>query len=346
MVLCLMSAISSGQPVARAADGRDLLANAIATTRGSYLVYNFGAGHPAPMLNADGGWYEMNNGGHLMIIKAASQRLSPHLLVDSHAGYQARCEGDPRARTGEGLWQASEVYPPLQAWQVLGQPTIAINANFFDVRGQKGGSWRSTGCSSPLGAYVDNTRGQGRANEAVTGTVAYAGKQGLSGGSEHWSTLATMILPSHGAPYVVWPKGGRDGGDYDAAGPVVGGLVDKGERFVAVSGLGLLSPGNTGQLNDGGPSAARTAIAYSRPKDEMYVFEGGNYTPDNMQDLFRGLGSDTAVLLDGGGSSAIVLRRDTGGMWAGAGTPKGSCDTRQVLCDSHERALPSWLAFN
>ncbi len=43
---------------------------------------------------------------------------------------------------------------------------------------------------------------------------------------------------------------------------------------------------------------------------------------------------------------AIVLRRDTGGMWAGAGAPKGSCDTRQVLCDSHERALPSWLAFN
>jgi hypothetical protein len=33
-------------------------------------------------------------------------------------------------------------------------------------------------------------------------------------------------------------------------------------------------------------------------------------------------------------------------MWAGAGSPKGSCDTRQVLCDSHERALPSWLAFN
>ena len=45
-------------------------------------------------------------------------------------------------------------------------------------------------------------------------------------------------------------------------------------------------------------------------------------------------------------SSAIVLRRDTGGMWAGAGVPDGNCDTRQVLCDSRERALPSWLAFN
>jgi hypothetical protein len=77
----------------------------------------------------------------------------------------------------------------------------------------------------------------------------------------------------------------------------------------------------------------------------MYVFQGGSYTPDQLQDLFRGLGSDSAILLDGGGSSAIVLRREAGGMWAGAGVPKGSCDTYQVLCDSRERALPSWLAF-
>jgi hypothetical protein len=51
-------------------------------------------------------------------------------------------------------------------------------------------------------------------------------------------------------------------------------------------------------------------------------------------------------LSGGDGSSAIVLRRDTGGMWAGAGVPRGSCDTYQVLCDARERALPSWLAFN
>jgi hypothetical protein len=334
---------TTAAPTARAADGRELLAGAIANTRGSYLVYNFGGGAPAPMLNAAGNWYEMNNGGHLMIIKSAAQRLAPRLLVDSHSGYQARCERDPRAHTGEGLWQASEIYTPLQAWQALGQPTIAINANFFDVRGQKGGSWKSTGCSSPLGAYVDNTRGQGRANTAVTGTVAYAGKQGLSGGGESWSALSTMILPVSGAPYVVSPSGPQD---YDAATPTIQGLVDKGTRFVAVSGIGLLAPGDTGQLNDGGPSAARTALAYSKSKDEMYVFQGGSYTPDQIQDLFRGLGSDIAILLDGGGSSAIVLRRDTGGMWAGAGVPDGNCDTRQVLCDSRERALPSWLAFN
>ncbi|QUR65938.1 phosphodiester glycosidase family protein [Mycobacterium spongiae] len=343
LALCATLATTTGQPAAHAADGREMLAQAIATTRGSYLVYNFGGGHPMPLLNGAGHWYEMNNGGHLMIIKNASRRLSPHLLVDSHTGYQSRCERNPGARTGEGLRQASEIYPPLQAWQRLGRPTIAINANFFDVRGQKGGSWRKTGCSSPLGAYVDNTHGQGRANQAVTGTLAYAGKQGLSGGNEFWTSLTTMILPVGGAPYVLRPKGRQD---YDVATPVIQDLLKKNARFVAVAGIGLLSPGRTGQLHDGGPSAARTAIAYAKQKDEMYIFQGGSYTPDNMQDLFRGLGSDRAILLDGGGSSAIVLRRDTGGMWAGAGSPKGSCDTRQVLCDSHERALPSWLAFN
>jgi hypothetical protein len=344
-VLAITAALATatGSPVARAADGRTLLANAIATTRGAYLVYNFGAGNPAPMLNAAGSWYEMSNGGHLMIIKGASARLTPRLLVDSHSGYQSRCERTPGARTGEGLLQSAEIYTPIAAWHALGRPTIAVNANFFDIRGQRGGSWKTTGCSSPLGAYVDNTRGQGKANAAVTGTIAYAGKQGLSGGNEIWTPLSTMVLPVSGAPFVVGPRGAED---FDAATPVVTDLMSKGTRFVAVSGLGLLAPGDTGQMNDPGPSAARTALAYARGRDEMYVFQGGSYTPDQIQDLLRGLGSDTAILLDGGGSSAIVLRRDAGGMWAGAGVPKGSCDTYQVLCDSRERALPAWLAFD
>ena len=69
LVLCAGVATTAA-PTVRAADGRELLANAIANTRGSYLVYNFGGGAPAPMLNAGGGCYEMSNGGHLMIIKS------------------------------------------------------------------------------------------------------------------------------------------------------------------------------------------------------------------------------------------------------------------------------------
>jgi hypothetical protein len=344
VALVTAAAVASvGTPRAWAADARSLLLGAIANTQGSYLVYNFGGQYAAPFVAADGREYTLDAGGHLMTIKNASSRLTPRLLVDSHRGYQARCERDARARTSEGLWQASETYSPLQAWQALGAPTIAVNANFFDVRGQRGGSWRDTGCSSPLGAYVDNTRGQGRANTAVTGTLAYAGKQGLSGGDDNWAALATMILPVAGAPYVVMPESPND---YDAASPEIRRLVDRNARFVAVAGLGLLAPGDAGQLNDGGPAAARTAIAYNPTSDQLYVFQGGSYTPDNIQDLFRGLGAAHAVLLDGGGSSAIVLRRETGGMWSGAGVPRGSCDTRQVLCDSRERALPSWLAFS
>ena len=70
------------------------------------------------------------------------------------------------ARTSEGLLQASELYEPLQAWQRMGQPTIAINANFFDVRGQKGGSWRTTGCSS---RFTPRATGSGKPRFRATG---------------------------------------------------------------------------------------------------------------------------------------------------------------------------------
>jgi hypothetical protein len=344
LTLCATLATTGGAAQAKAeGDAQSLLMAAIGNTRGSYLVYNFGGANAAPFVNAAGAGYTMDNGGHLMTIKNAASRLNPRLLVDTHTGIQSRCERNPSARTGDGLWQASETYPPLAAWQMLGEPIIAINANFFDVRGQKGGSWRDTGCSSPIGAYVDNTHGQGRANAAVTGTIAYAGKQALTGDGSSWKAMATMIIPVGSAPYIIMPK---DNSDYDAATPEIEKLLDQNARFVAVSGIGLLSPGVARQLDDGGPSAARTAIAYDRQNDQFYVFQGGSYTPDNIQDLFRGLGADTALLLDGGGSSAIILRRDTGGMWAGSGAPKGNCDTTQVLCDSHERALPSWLGFN
>ena len=193
----LVCAALTTPPAAQAAADEQLAA-AIAATQGSYLVYNFGPGYPAPLQSADGNRYELNNGGHLMIIKAASQRLAPRLLVDSHTRYQARCERTPGARTSEGLAQSAEIYTPVAAWQALGRPTIAVNANFFDVRGQTGGSWKTTGCSSPLGAYVDNTGGQGRANVAVTGTVPYAGKQALSGGDENWTATRGAGHPIRG----------------------------------------------------------------------------------------------------------------------------------------------------
>ena len=340
--VCAGLVAGTAPPVAEAA-ARDQLSQAIATTRGDYLLYTFGPGFPAPMLDAAGNWYEMSDGGHLVILKSAAQKLAPRLLADSHQGFQARCEQTPGARTRDGLMQAAETYAPLQAWQVMGQPRIAVNANFFDVRRQDAGSWKITGCTAPLGAYVDNTGDLGRTNVAVTGAVAYAGKQALTNGDEIWTPLSTFILPVQSPPYVIVPKGPSD---FEPASAEIARLMDKGTRFVAVSGLKLLAPGDTGQLDDPGPRAARTALAYSREKDELYIFEGGDYTPDQIQDLFRGLGSDTAVLLDGGGSSALVLRRNSSGMWAGADDTRGACDTMDVFCDARERALPTWVGFD
>ena len=289
-VAALTLACGSNAPGAHAA-ARDQLAQAIANTRGSYLVYNFGPGFPAPMRNAAGDWYEMTSGGRLMVLKGAAARISPRLLVDTHQGPQARCEHTPGARTAEGLPQSAETYAPQQAWQLLGQPTIAVNANFFDVRPQLGGSWKTTGCTSPLGAYVDNTGDMGKTNMAVTGTLAYAGKKALSGGDEVWTAMSTLILPVHGAPYLVSAAHARD---YDAATPVIADLVDKGSKFAAVSGLKLLAPGDDGQLNDPGKAAARTAIGYAAATDEMYWPDPVNWSTADESRSSVGAGGSIA----------------------------------------------------
>ena len=176
------------------------------------------------MVDAAGRSYEMTNGGRLIVIKAAAQRLSPKLLVDTHQGAQARCERTPGRAPPRGSPRQRKSMPRNRLGRCWGQPAIAINANFFDVRRQRGGSWKVTGCSSPLGAYVDNTGELGRANVAVTGTVAYAGKQALSGGDEvdrdeHADPAGAR------APYLVTPADDRG---YDAASPVIGALIDKG----------------------------------------------------------------------------------------------------------------------
>lgn len=339
-----MLAAATAPPVTHAA-AHDQLTQAIAATPGKYAFYNFGPGAPAPMLDAAGNSYEMIDGGRLMVLKSAAGKLSPHLLVDTHQGVQARCEETPGARTRDGLLQAAETFTPMQAWQMLGRPRIAINANFFDVRRQSAGRWKQIGCTSPLGAYLDNTGDAGRANVAVTGSVPYAGKQALSNGDEIWTPLSTLIIPVQSVPYLITPKAPND---FEPASAEIARLMDNGTRFVAVSGIKLLAPGDSSQLNDIGPRAPRTALAYDRVNDQFYIFQGGNYTPDQMQDLFRGLGADTAVLLDGGGSSALVLRRDNGQAWAGATSPPGSCDTPEVLCDwdPRERGLPAWLGLD
>ncbi len=56
MFACGVLTSTIAPPVARAADGREMLASAIDATKGSYLVYNFGPGHPTSLLDASGRW--------------------------------------------------------------------------------------------------------------------------------------------------------------------------------------------------------------------------------------------------------------------------------------------------
>ena len=130
MMLIAALPVPATHNTARAEAAHDAVLAAIANTKGTFLVYNFGGGNPAPFRNAAGSEYTLDNGGHLMVIKSASSRLRANLLVDTHSGYQSRCERDARARTSEGLWQASETYKPMAAWTLMGKPTFIINANF------------------------------------------------------------------------------------------------------------------------------------------------------------------------------------------------------------------------
>ena len=70
--------------------------------------------------------------------------------------------------------------------------------------------------------------------------------------------------------------------DFDAATPAIQGLVDKGTRFVAVSGIGLLAPGDTGQLHDGGPSAAH----FTGPRVHRNVPDAGHNLPQEAPVAF------------------------------------------------------------
>ena len=85
--------------------------------------------------------------------------------------------------------------------------------------------------------------------------------------------------------------------------------------------------------------SAYRALAYARDKDEMYVFQGGSYTPDQIQDLFR-VGQrhrDSARRRWLLGDRAAPRHRRHVGRRRRA---QGSCDTMQVLCDAREQALP------
>lgn len=343
-----------------AAKGR--LAEAVASAHGGPVVYQFGPDFRLPMVTADGRAYDMATDSRLVVIPGASHsRLVSQLLSDS----SGRCEGNPNAVAGDGTRQNAELYGPVEAWQRMGSPAIAINANFFDVRAQAAGeNWSKSGCSSPMGAYYDaHPDTHSAASIFDLGSRYYVGKEGLSDGAgKVWSPLSTFVI---GDSFLGMPTDANfDIRDADsvqsnrAAEQLVNQLEFSGKSFVAFGGLKLRAPGQEFQFVDNPVRrAARTAIGYNTAADELYVFQGGSNESDgfsigNVQDLFRALGSDKAVVLDGGGSSAMVLSKNAGLTWAGQGinagiAPAGACaEVPGAYCsDGEGRRVPGWLGL-
>ncbi len=92
------------------------------------------------------------------------------------------------------------------------------------------------------------------------------------------------------------------------------------------------------------------------------LMAGDNYTTgfalDDVQNLYRALGVDRAIALDGGSSSALVVAPGTGAHWVGHGidptnptTPPTSCPTTTAYCSpvpdptNPVRPVPGWLGL-
>ena len=110
--------------------------------------------------------------------------------------------------------------------------------------------------------------------------------------------------------------------DDDAATPVIQNLMDRHAVRRGPAGWGCWPPATPGQLNDPGLSrgAYRAGLRGRQGRDVR--LPGRQLHPDQIQDLFRDSAATPRSLLDGGSSSAIVLRRESGGMWARQRSPR------------------------
>ncbi|MGF7123565.1 phosphodiester glycosidase family protein [Rhodococcus sp. AG1013] len=347
-------------------DARARLDGAVAAAGGSPVVYQFGPDFRLPMQRADGSVYDMGTDSRLIVIPGASRSpLTSELLVDRKAGDSLRCEATPTAVAG-GIQQTSELYPPVDAWNRMGQPAIAINTNFFDVRPQsEGTSWARSGCSSPLGTYYDTHLATRSLDFSKFWDRYFVGSEGLSDGAgQVWSPLSTFFVVDDNVAGLPMPVSFEL---HDAEGPFsneetrrrVDQLELGGREFTAFAGIKLRGPAGEFQFVDNPiRRAARTAIGYNTARDQLYILQGGSNEPDgftlgNVQDLYRALGADLAVGLDGGGSSALVVNKAAGIPWAGQGinagiAPLGSCpEAPDAYCSpGPKRPVPGWLGVD
>lgn len=368
------AAMSPALSLAAPVHAHDLIAQAIDDGGGRVVAYQGGPDAPVPMQAADLSWYESQRDVRVIVIPHATQSITGRLLLDAH-GAAAHCQATPDAQAHDGTRHDTAKFSAREAWEALGEPAILINTNFFDVRPQLSGQdWRDTSCSTPFGVYYDNYSDPDREFPAYVRASAvepedpsrfYRGPVGLTGELENgWGRLATFIISGDGTSessieMMVAPSPF----DNEAAEQRLSELERAGRSFVAFAGLSLLHPSGDVDMPDTA-RAGRSAIGYSPKYDRLFLVQAGSsvdpetgLTQSELVDVFRGLGATMAIQLDSGGSSALLVNRNSGVHWAGQGVydgvaPHGACpELEGAFCspgikpDGASRPGPSWLGM-
>jgi hypothetical protein len=299
---------------------------------------------------------------------AGSRQIVAYLLGDTHKGPAKRCEDNSDAVTGGNTKQEAELATPVQAWGRMGGPDVAINANYFDVRPQRNGqTWQSTQCSVPLGVYYNND---------VDGPT-----DGTHNSPNKYLAGPGYFLGPNDKPVAVdtffWIyRGKHDSGqnkfsmilsptpDASAAMAEAKRLEAAGDIFAAFSGTGLIPPnkdtiGNPhGGPDSGASPTTRIGIGYNSSRDMLFIFEGGRYREgidrEQLAGIFRALGAEPAMEVDGGGSAVMVIKNGWAKWGGGAkgAEPQTSCSNSGAWCslptqpDGKARPTPSWLGLS
>jgi hypothetical protein len=351
------------------------------------LAYQFDDDYRIPVRTDTGLMYSLREPGTLLIIQNASNKLGlanrlkdtmpadtgtrqieAHLLGDTHKGPTRRCEDNSNAVTGDGTKQEAELFTPVEAWGRLGGPGLAINANYFDVRPQRNKeTWQSTQCSVPLGVYYNNDVDGPTDGTHNSPTKYLAGPAYFIGPDDKPVAVDTFF----------WVyRGKRDTGQNkfsmilstkpDASEAIAQAKAFEiaGDIFTAFSGTGLI-PANKDTIGNphGGPDSGaspttRIGIGYSSSQDMLFIFEGGRYREGidraQLAGIFRALGAEPAMEVDGGGSAVMVIKNGWA-KWGGGvkGTePDTSCSNSGAWCslptqpDGKARPTPSWLGLS
>ncbi|WP_144876765.1 phosphodiester glycosidase family protein [Microbacterium sp. 1.5R] len=336
---------------------------------GTTIVYQADRSHPLPAAHASGEKGVVATTASVIIIPNASgirkdrPRPRPGLLPDDHEGEELRCENNANAVVA-GKHQNAELYTPAEAWERMHQPTVLLNANYFEVRPQAAGTkWGTNKCSSPYGMYYDNHPGSSQ-DPAVHGGPYFEGLAGFyqdeTGESAPLDTLFFIDENSRG-PRPTSSFELVTNSDPSSLESVnrAKELESLGEQFTAVSGTALLPRAGAGgdlpSPDSRASSTTRIAVGYDRGNDRLLILQGGGYrdgfTRQSLTAVMRALNSTLAIELDGGGSASVavspaaVLFRGTSTRSTYLKCEGQVCYSPVVQPSGSARPVPAWMTI-